>query len=439
MKRKSVLITLPLVLIFVFGTCSRNANSSATKTTTDNEVVTLTYWDMVWGDADGYPAIVNSLIEKYEAENGGKIKIKVQMTPWDNYYQVFLTAITSGMAPDYSTGAFPQAVQYAAMDEILYLDDIVNEWKAENNPILNDMIKNSVNLHMYDGHYVGIPWSADSRQLIYREDAFEQAGITELPKNFTEFLNACRAIRDKTDFIPFVVAPADTGGTHALLNFLVGNGIGIVDNNMKPLLDTPQAIEVLQLFKILYDEQLVPEGVAGYISADLQKLVATGRVAIAFSNPPTYLSETPEIEKQISILPPLAGPSGTNQNFTWMAAIMGYKQTKHPDEVKTTIKWWLENDIDLWTTDNATSPLPIRLSYFSNPNFTSNRFIREIGQISMPSAVSPVWPASSLYPEFAQIEGENYLGIALQKVMQGQDNLEAVAKEANDKIGAVFD
>src|SRR5690606_30305525 len=55
----------------------------------------------------------------------------------------------------------------------------------------------------YEGVQYGIALGGNANGLIYNTDVFEQAGVTEVPKTADEFLDAMKAIRDKTDAIPY--------------------------------------------------------------------------------------------------------------------------------------------------------------------------------------------------------------------------------------------
>lgn len=55
----------------------------------------------------------------------------------------------------------------------------------------------------YDGNVYGLAYMCTVQGIVYNKAVFEQAGITALPKTTDEFLNALRAIDEKTDAIPY--------------------------------------------------------------------------------------------------------------------------------------------------------------------------------------------------------------------------------------------
>ena len=68
------------------------------------EVAEIRFWDMAWGPAGVYDVACEELIAEFEKEFPN-IDVTYEFHAWDNYYQEYLTAVTSGMAPDVSNGA----------------------------------------------------------------------------------------------------------------------------------------------------------------------------------------------------------------------------------------------------------------------------------------------------------------------------------------------
>ena len=99
--------TLALVVAMIM------ALSMAMFATAETEKVELDFWDMKWGGV-GYVDACTALVEEFN-NSQDEIHVTYQSIGWDGYYQTFLTSVTGGSAPDVSSGAFPQAVQYAAM------------------------------------------------------------------------------------------------------------------------------------------------------------------------------------------------------------------------------------------------------------------------------------------------------------------------------------
>ena len=89
------------------------------------EKITIEFWEMSYGSDDRYTETCEKLIAQYEAENPN-VTINMTYQPWDNYYQLFLTAVSSGAAPDVASCALDQPDLFAQMNEIQYLDGVID-------------------------------------------------------------------------------------------------------------------------------------------------------------------------------------------------------------------------------------------------------------------------------------------------------------------------
>jgi multiple sugar transport system substrate-binding protein len=430
-NRKKILIAaLAALLVMAFISCGKKGDTSAASGDAPREIK---FWDMMWGPADTYPQAVEAVVARFNNENKDNIHVTVQNIPWDNFYQVFLTAVTSKAAPDVSTGAFMQSIQYAEMGEGLSLDPVVDAWKKENNPILNDYSEAMFNLHMYDGKHYGLPWNLDTREFIYRKDYFEQAGVTSLPTTWAEFEAVCAKLKAvlPPDIYP-VVFPGggDYNGFQTLFTLLFQNECGPTDANGKPDYLNPRVTETLQFVNRLYTKGYLPEGLPSYKGIDAEKLYQAGKVAI-YHHAPLDLKDFPDINAVTGVLPPMAGPSGKAQNYTWINAIGAYSQTKDPDACITFVKWLLENEKSLWI-DGKMGSLPARASFRQDPYFQNDWQKREIDQLILPTAVTPVYPATSIYLPFSVIEGEALPMIGFVKAMAPNPNYKAIQQEVQD-------
>ena len=59
-----------------------------------------------------------------------------------------------------------------------------------------------LNNFAYNGNVYGIPFTGNAQGIVYNKKVFEEAGVTELPKTPTEFIEALQKIKDNTDAIP---------------------------------------------------------------------------------------------------------------------------------------------------------------------------------------------------------------------------------------------
>jgi multiple sugar transport system substrate-binding protein len=408
----------------------------------------IVFWDMQWGPADAYPPTGQALADRFNAENKENIVVKYQSVPWDNWYQVFMTAIGSKAVPDVTASGFPLPILVADMGEALELDQIIEQWKKENSPILTDIEQNLLDLEVLDGHQYGIPWSLDPRQILYRKDYFQKAGIQGTPKTWADFLDACAKLKAAaasgaipSDVVPFVFpAGGDYNGTQTILTFMFQNDVGVSNpQGTAPNYTDPKVTEVLKFFHEIYVKGYVPEGIASYKYTDAEKLYQSGKAAI-YHHGMMDLKDFPEIDANSAIMPPMTGPSGkTPRYYTWVNAMMGFKQTKDPDAARSFIKWMIENNVTLWTKGLVTG-IPVRKSFRNDAYFSQAWQKKEVIEKCLPTVVTPVWPASGLYIPWNQLEGEAIPQEGMVTVFTNNEpNYQAIQQQVQAKLQKVFD
>jgi multiple sugar transport system substrate-binding protein len=405
------------------------------------EEVVLVYWDMIWSDDPNYEPTVRALCDKFIKETG--IKIDLQMIPWNNHYQTFLTAINAGVGPDIATGGAYNAIYYSAMDLTLDLDSILEDWKAEGNSIVEDYLEGALSDHYYKGHLKGISTNLDIRNFYANKEILAKAGYSveqaQAVGTWDEFLDMLRAIKAAVpDVIPFMFPAGDYTATHTLWQFSNANGVGVVNEAGESNMTDPRWGETLEFFKTCYDEGLVSESAASYVGDDILRLYQAGELAVVWSGTPTFLNyQNPEMQEKTIFLKPIVGPSGDSATLlSWFNPIYAYNTTKYPEEAKQFIKWWVENNLPLYT-DSGWAKLSPRASQNADSveAWKNDWCLTNILALDLPAtARSSVWPATSIYPAIFDVEGNNLIGEALQAVLLGEDDIEGLLVEADELV-----
>ena len=216
----------------------------------------LTFWFPTFAASDGEVTdeeFWNEKMDKFEEENN--CEVKVEIIPWDNYEEKYLTGSTSNDGPD---------VGYMYME--MFYDYIDNGTLADVDGYFTDEEKE--NYVYYDlGNLMGGQYAlpvvvGNPRILIANMDALNEAGITEVPTTIDEFTAACEAIKEKTDVTPFM---QPWGNAHyGCLNecywpFFWGSGAQIVDEEGNLTIDTPEGLEATEFIRSLLDNGYLPE------------------------------------------------------------------------------------------------------------------------------------------------------------------------------------
>ena len=174
--------------------------------------------------------------------------IKVDITTDTNYADDALTHLQSG---DYETIMMIPAVDKADLSNYFISYGDIDTMQKE---------INYANSWMYDGEVYGVPSTATTQGIVYNKKVFEKAGIKEVPKTPEEFINALKAIKEKTKAIPLYTNYA-AGWTMGAWDAYIGiNATGDTKYmNQKllhakdPFQDYGDGAHAYNVYKILYD------------------------------------------------------------------------------------------------------------------------------------------------------------------------------------------
>ena len=431
MKRIMIITVLLMVtstLIFAGGGRDRGAPGQTN----------LMFWDMGWGAADRGETAVRNLIDRFTRIHP-HITVENQFIPWAGYFDIFMTAIQSGTAPDVSTGGGAQVGLYATMGALINLQPIVDEWRAENNPILNDFIPITTELFRFGGELSAFVFGVDPKFIMYRKDLLEQAGVTRLPTTFDEFAQTLRMVRARfPNQVPLLLAAADAGITHNASIFLFANGAGWITRDMRPNMQSREAQESLNFVRMLVNEGLISPGAAGHTGSDIERIFMTEGAAFIMSSSLGAVRQAPFFD-QIAILPPIAGPSASRGFYPVpQNPIMAFSnRNNQSDAARAFIKFFMENSRDYfieWSHSN----FPPRMSYYEHPFWADSPANMQLLEHAIFEGLPHWWPYAEPFPAFLQISGERLFGRALQQVIMGIDPMRAGA-EADTAIQNALD
>ncbi|WP_163580787.1 ABC transporter substrate-binding protein [Gracilibacillus saliphilus] len=433
-KMRFLNVLLLAVIFTIIVGCSSDSSSSENRTNNSSngntsgennkgesgEVVELSFWDMSWGPSE-YITAAEEIVDQFNREHPD-INVTYQSTPWANWYQTFTTAIASGTAPDISTGAGFQAFQFYGQDAILPIDDVIEEWEAEGK--LDDFYPGTIEAMQYDGHYLALPWGLDTRVYWYRKDLFEDAGV-EVPTNWEEFREAANQLTDGDGQYGLAIEGGANNGIHTLFTLIFNNGGGIfTEDRHVELVNNELNQEAIQFLADLQADGSINPASPGMGQDDALNSFGQGNAALYLGTPGTR-GEFPEITDEVGILPALESPNGNKGTVMWVNNIMLYKQTEHPEEAKTFLKWWSENQLPLWTEGNS-NQLPARVSFSEEPYFQEDQDYKFVYDEYIPNAFTTSTYFNGSFPELNEIEGDGVLQSLAQQILSGKDVMSAM-------------
>lgn len=180
----SVLMAMSLLLAACGGGNNASNNESGNKADTpkSGDVKTVTIFQFKTEIVEG----LNELAVEFEKEYPN-IKLDIQTVGGGADYGASLkTKFASGDAPDiFSNGGYSEMEMW-----IDKLEDLSDQ------PWVKDLIPLAAEPMTKDGKTYGMPMNLEGFGYIYNKDLFAKAGITELPKTYTELEAAAKKLKD---------------------------------------------------------------------------------------------------------------------------------------------------------------------------------------------------------------------------------------------------
>ncbi|WP_418455330.1 ABC transporter substrate-binding protein [Allofournierella sp.] len=128
----------------------------------------------------------DKIMDPFEEEHG--VTVNVEIVPWGNYEEKYLTGITSGQGPDVGYMYMEMITDFIDMGAVEPLDEYLTDADKDNLLYLaNGVIR---------GKQYCLPIVVGNACVMcYNKDILEANGITEIPSTWDEFIETCKQIK----------------------------------------------------------------------------------------------------------------------------------------------------------------------------------------------------------------------------------------------------
>lgn len=194
MKRKAVAVMLVCAMALGMTACAGKADSDKSVKSEDvsneeGEKVTL---EFINGSAEEqYVAWLDEVIANFEEENPD-ISIEIQKTSIDSFNQTVMTRFAAGDVPDLFSFSANDMEDMVPSGYVLDISESQN---------LENYSEGMLDAFTKDGKVYALPIANDFMCVTYNKAAFQEAGIKEAPKTWSEFLDVCEKLKKK-DIVP---------------------------------------------------------------------------------------------------------------------------------------------------------------------------------------------------------------------------------------------
>jgi multiple sugar transport system substrate-binding protein len=157
------------------------------------------------------------------------LRVRVQQIPWNAAHEKLLTAFAGDATPDVCQLGNTWIPEFATLGALEPLDRRVSQSSVVEP---KDYFPGLWETNRMQDHVYGVPWYADTRLLFYRRDLLEEAGYTQPPETWDEWLNVMRAIKRRARVERYeVVTRRSDGGAPQIMNIEVDRYALLIPTN----------------------------------------------------------------------------------------------------------------------------------------------------------------------------------------------------------------
>ncbi len=253
--KKLIALLLAAVMVFALAACGQQAPAPAAAPAADKpaeeasaaagEIVIN--FPSIWVGTDSKAAYMSKLVEDFNAENAGAIKVVVEeQTDYQAYRDKIRTTITTGAAPDvcildttFDIQAYAESGKF--MDLTPYLDAGWGE----------DFADGAFDAWSVDGKVSILPFESAIFPLIYNTKIFNEIGWDHFPATYDEFFQFCEDAKAK-GYNAMGQMAGDNAWSSMLWYSLIVEAIGGKDVYADGL-KNPAFVQAAEVLKKMYD------------------------------------------------------------------------------------------------------------------------------------------------------------------------------------------
>jgi len=236
-----------------------------------------------WVGQDSKAGPIADLVQQFNADNAGKIRVVIEANPdTDGYRTKLNTSLAAGVVPDiFVFNPDPTTFQYYDADILM---DITEELKGA---WAQDFAPGYIEASTKKGRAKTVPFETGLTPIWYNQELFGRAGLGDFPKNFDDFWAAA----EKLKAAGIVPTSQMTGGANAWTSMLWYSHILASISGpevWKNPLTHPQYVQAAEILLRMYQDGNTTKDAVGGDAGVAGGHYMAGRTAI-FINGPWYI------------------------------------------------------------------------------------------------------------------------------------------------------
>lgn len=283
----------------------------------------------VWSGSDQHHATLNAIADSYTEEHPN-VSIQFDTIPFDEYVTKLTLQLSGSNPPD---GGWLLETSAPTFIDSGVLADVGSYLRDNQEYDYADFSKPAMQLWVDGESVYGVPFSTSPFVVFYNADAFREAGVPTPNEalesgNWTweRFAEMARTIKSETGLYAFETfggAGYDTRLLHTIVPILRAYGTDMWNENGELLLDSPEAVEAMELYHdMIYEDRTVqPPGTeANFFIGDAASTIS-------------QISRVPQLEDATFEwdIAPLPGGPGGQPSVIGQAAFAVFHQSENLD------------------------------------------------------------------------------------------------------------
>lgn len=374
----------------------------------ENEQKVVTLWTLQMGDFSDY---MYKIIRTYE-NNHPNIQIKWVDVPFSEGEKRTLAAVMTDNPPDL-INLNPDFSALLAQKGTL--EEIPEEVTVDFNPEIINALK-------YNDKLYSIPWYATSAITIYNKDLFQQSGIIRLPKTYKELAAISEKVKENTGAYAYLPTITENDTMVKILN-----KYGISEAE-----DYPKAQKVFEMFKNLYQKELIPAESITFTHREALEQYMAGKI-VFFQGGANFLNmikeNAPSVYEQTDVTEQIKGPVGQN-DFSVMNFVIP-SRAKHKKEALD-FCLYLTNEQNQLELARMTNVIATNSSALKNAFYNDDSTLEAKARSISAKQINRITP--QLRQRRNQKEINTQVNAAVQSALLNKDSIESILEKLSKTL-----
>ncbi len=270
----------------------------------------ITFWTMSLSPT--FDEYINKIVENFELAYP-EVTVNWEDQPWDSLQDKVRNSFAAGEAPDVININPTWIGEFAEADLLMNMDDALAAYPD----VRAEYSDGAWTTSMYNDASYQVPWYLGlSNFLGYNTAILDELGVApeDLPTTWTDLYDFCAMVREESDY--YCTSLNFGGGIELnLLNYLIYNDVPVYNEDGTVALNTGSAVENLQLWTDLVQNDLVPRESLTDDHRAMVERFSQGETAVIMIAPHMLRlveEANPDVYAQLAVAPGITGTSGAN-------------------------------------------------------------------------------------------------------------------------------